>query len=183
MADATSITPSVNWILSGGSGARTRTPRVSPSPLSLRALHGTTRSLDSGLGAAQARERKDQLGHWESEEFRNDAFGNVLQSRTGQSDNGGGYECSTRVRQALLVRHTRPADDSRSDHVRGHLRCVDIHHVYERTIASLLPRERPGQPHRANAECLTLSRACPATSPRSRDTALHLRGRRVRSLR
>ena len=43
----------------------------------------------SGLGAAQARERKDQLGHWESEEFRNDAFGNVLQSRTGQWDNGG----------------------------------------------------------------------------------------------
>src|SRR5262249_17001926 len=44
----------------------------------------TTRFVYAGLGAVQARERIDQFGNWESEEYRVDALGNNVESRDGQ---------------------------------------------------------------------------------------------------
>ena len=49
----------------------------------------TSRFVYSGLGAVQARERIDQLGNWESEEYRVDALGNNLESRDGGSNQHG----------------------------------------------------------------------------------------------
>ena len=49
----------------------------------------TTRFVYSGLGAVQARERIDQFGNWESEEYRVDALGNNLESRDGGTNNHG----------------------------------------------------------------------------------------------
>lgn len=49
----------------------------------------TNRFVYSGLGAVQARERIDQFGNWESEEYRVDALGNNLESRDGGTNNHG----------------------------------------------------------------------------------------------
>ena len=49
----------------------------------------TTRFVYAGLGAVQARERIDQFGNWESEEYRVDALGNNLESRDGGTNNHG----------------------------------------------------------------------------------------------
>ena len=46
----------------------------------------TSHFVYSGLGAVQARDRIDELGNWESEEYRVDALGNNLESRMGSSN-------------------------------------------------------------------------------------------------
>ena len=64
----------------------------------IRAASGTRANLSpadttyfhyAGLGAVLARERIDGASRTETEEFRVDAFGNVLASRAGSSDLGG----------------------------------------------------------------------------------------------
>ena len=72
----------------------------------------TTYFYYSGLGAILARERHDGSTLWESEEFRVEAFGNVLVSRAGYSDKGGAQDprYSTLGRRgALLSRSTTGA--------------------------------------------------------------------------
>lgn len=68
----------------------------------------------SGLGAVLARERVDQTGNWETEEFRVDALGNVLRSRSESRDfNANVPFSSTYNRRGALTGRVADAD---SDH-------------------------------------------------------------------